>query len=35
MKYYYQFKAIITGVKNVGKKSLLKALDPQVDGLTI
>lgn len=35
MKYYYQFKAIISGSKAVGKKTILKQLDPQTDLKTI
>ncbi|CAD8188041.1 unnamed protein product [Paramecium pentaurelia] len=31
MKYYYQFKAIISGSKAVGKKTILKQLDSQTD----
>ncbi|CAD8114212.1 unnamed protein product [Paramecium sonneborni] len=35
MKYYYQFKAIITGAKAVGKKTILKSLDSNTDLRTI
>ncbi|CAD8071135.1 unnamed protein product [Paramecium sonneborni] len=35
MKYYYQFKAIISGAKAVGKKTILKLLDSKTDLKTI
>ncbi|CAD8189158.1 unnamed protein product [Paramecium pentaurelia] len=35
MKYYYQFKAIISGAKGVGKKSILKSLDSSTDLKTV
>ncbi|CAD8195448.1 unnamed protein product [Paramecium octaurelia] len=35
MKYYYQFKAIISGAKAVGKKTILKSLDSSTDLKTV